>query len=193
MALNPPGQYANDRKLTARQRLWRCQQPAFDLVAWVLELAGLAPGMRVLDIGCGNGAYLRGLRDRQVRAAGCDLSMGMLRAASHRALFNADAAALPVRDGAVDAVIAANTLDLVPDRARALREVRRVLVPGGVCVAVTVPGTMSPRTYAGTCRRSSAAREPSSRRVTLPPSCAASIWGRGPAWWWFTRLECAGR
>lgn len=137
MVLNPPGQYADDRKLAARQSLWRCQHPAFDLVAWVLDLAGLAPGMRVLDVGCGNGTYLRGLRDRQVRAAGCDLSMGMLRAASHRPLLNADAAALPVRDGAVDAVIAANTLDLVPDRARALREVRRVLVPGGVCVAVT--------------------------------------------------------
>jgi SAM-dependent methyltransferase len=137
MTLNPPGQYADDRKLAARQRLWRCQQPAFDLVAWVLELTGLAPGMRVLDVGCGNGTYLRRLRGRQVRAAGCDLSMGMLRAAPHRALLNADAAALPLRDGAVDAVIAANVLDLVPERARTLREVRRVLVPGGVCVAVT--------------------------------------------------------
>ncbi|HYZ57767.1 MAG TPA: class I SAM-dependent methyltransferase [Streptosporangiaceae bacterium] len=51
-------------------------------MGWVLDLARLSPGMRVLDAGCGNGVYLRALWDRQVRAVGCDLSMGMLRAAS---------------------------------------------------------------------------------------------------------------
>ena len=64
--------------------------------------------------------YLRTLRERRVRAAGCDLSMGMLRAAAHPALVNADVAALPVRDGAVDVVLAAHMLDLVPDRRSAL-------------------------------------------------------------------------
>jgi SAM-dependent methyltransferase len=63
--------------------------------------------------------------------------VGMLRAVCHPALLNADVGALPVRDGAVDVVLAAHLLDLVPDRAAALRELRRVLVPGGVCVAVT--------------------------------------------------------
>jgi hypothetical protein len=50
--LNPPGQYADGRNLAARQRLWRCQVPLFGLAAWVLDLAGVAPGMRVLDAGC---------------------------------------------------------------------------------------------------------------------------------------------
>jgi cyclopropane fatty-acyl-phospholipid synthase-like methyltransferase len=63
-------------------------------VAWVLDLAGLSPGMRVLDAGCGNGLYLRGLRDRGVAAVGCDLSTGMLRAAAHPALLNADVTGL---------------------------------------------------------------------------------------------------
>jgi hypothetical protein len=49
--VNPPGQYADDRNLLARQRLWRCQVPFFDIAAWVLDLAGLAPGTRVLDAG----------------------------------------------------------------------------------------------------------------------------------------------
>ena len=59
MELNPPGQYADDRNLHARQRLWRGQVPSFDIAAWVLDLAGLRPGARVLDAGCGNGIYLR--------------------------------------------------------------------------------------------------------------------------------------
>src|SRR6202161_1613809 len=79
VALNPPGQYGDDRNLRARQRLWRCQDPYFDVVAWVLDLAGLSPGLRVLDAGCGNGEYLRALARRPVHAAGCDLSMRMLR------------------------------------------------------------------------------------------------------------------
>jgi SAM-dependent methyltransferase len=137
VTLNPPGQYADDRNLRARQRFWQHQQPSFDIVGWVLDLARLSPGLRVLDAGCGNGLYLRGLRDRQVRAIGCDLSTGMLRAASHPALLNADIAALPVRDGAVDIVLAIHMLYHVPDRETAIRELRRVLAPGGTCIAVT--------------------------------------------------------
>lgn len=95
---------------------------------------------RVLDAGCGNGAYLRGLRERQAWAAGCDLSMGMLRAASHSAVLNADVTALPVRDGAFDAVLAVPAVHMlyhVPSRESAIAELRRVLIPGGTCIAVT--------------------------------------------------------
>jgi SAM-dependent methyltransferase len=137
MALNPPGQYADDRNLHARQRLWRHQVPLFDVVGWVLGLAGLSPGMQVLDAGCGNGQYLRALAGQPVRTAGCDLSMGMLRSAGHPALFCADVAKLPVRGGAFDVVLAAHMLYHVPDRRAAVRELRRVLAPGGTCVAVT--------------------------------------------------------
>jgi SAM-dependent methyltransferase len=137
VAWNPPGQYADDRNLRARQRFWRHQSPYFDIAGWVLDLAGLAPGMRVLDAGCGNGVYLRAMAGRQVRAAGCDLSMGMLRSAAHPALLRADVAALPVRDGVFDVVLAVHMLYHVPGRETAARELRRVLAPGGVCIAVT--------------------------------------------------------
>jgi SAM-dependent methyltransferase len=137
MTLNLAEQYADDRNLSARQRLWRYQDPYFDIVGWVVRLAGLSPGQRVLDTGCGNGEYLRALAQIPVRAAGCDLSLGMLRPLAHRPLVNADVAALPVRDGAVDAVLAVHMLYHVPDRQAAVRELRRVLRPGGVCVAVT--------------------------------------------------------
>jgi SAM-dependent methyltransferase len=137
MVLNPPDQYADDRNLRARQRLWQHQVPLFDVVGWVLGLADLSPGMQVLDAGCGNGQYLRALAVHPVRAAGCDLSAGMLRSAGHPALFCADVTALPVRDGAFDVVLAAHMLYHVPDRRAAVRELRRVLAPGGACVAVT--------------------------------------------------------
>ena len=140
MMVNPLGQYADDRNLRARQRLWQCQVPFFDVVGWVLGLAGLVPGMRVLDAGCGNGAYLRALAGYPILAAGCDLSAGMLRAVSHPALFCADVAALPVRDGAFDVVLAAHMLYHVPDRRAAVSELRRVLAPTGVCIAVTNGG-----------------------------------------------------
>jgi len=135
--LNPPGAYADDGKFRARQRLWQHQTPYFDVVDWVMGLAALEPGQRVLDAGCGNGSYLRALRERPVRAAGLDLSPGMLRAAGHPHLVNADITALPVRDGAFDVVLAVHMLYHVPDRAAAIGELRRVLVPGGVCIAVT--------------------------------------------------------
>ncbi|HEX4094995.1 MAG TPA: hypothetical protein VHZ33_40275, partial [Trebonia sp.] len=54
MELNPPAQYADDRNLRARQRLWTCQVPGFDIAGWVLDLAGVMTGMRVLDAGCGS-------------------------------------------------------------------------------------------------------------------------------------------
>lgn len=140
MGLNPPGQYGDDRNLRARQRLWQHQVPFFDVAGWVLGLAELAPGMRVLDAGCGNGAYLRALAGYPVRAAGCDLSAGMLRAVPHPALLCADVAALPVRDGAFDVVLAAHMLYHVPDRRAAVSELRRVVAPAGVCIAVTSGG-----------------------------------------------------
>ncbi len=81
----------------------------------------------MLDAGCGNGEYLRALAQIPVRAAGCDLSLGMLRPLAYRPLVNADVTALPVRDGAFDAVLAVHMLYHVPDRQAAVRELRRVL------------------------------------------------------------------
>ncbi|HEY1740905.1 MAG TPA: class I SAM-dependent methyltransferase [Acidimicrobiia bacterium] len=138
MTLNPASQYADDRNLGARQRLWQYQQPPFDLVAWTLDLADIGPGQSVLDLGCGNGAYLRALAARDILVCGGDLSLGMLRAAgSHRLLCNGDAMALPFHADAFDVVLAPHMLYHVPDREAAAREMRRVLRDGGVCVAVT--------------------------------------------------------
>jgi SAM-dependent methyltransferase len=141
VSLNPASQYADDRNLRARQRLWELQRPPFDLVAWVLDLAEVDPGDTVLDAGCGNGGYLRALRERGIDAVGCDLSHGMLQAARpHPALVNGDVTALPFGDGAFDVVLAPHMLYHVADRTGAARELRRVLRPDGRCVIVTNGG-----------------------------------------------------
>lgn len=140
MSLNPPTQYATDLNLRARQRLWQQRQPPFDLVSWVLDTAGLHPGAAagVLDVGCGNGAYLAQLRARRIDAIGCDLSRGVLAAAPpHHGLVNADVGALPFVSSAFDVVLAAHMLYHVDDREAAVSELRRVLRPGGRCVVVT--------------------------------------------------------
>jgi SAM-dependent methyltransferase len=144
VSLNPPTQYRTDANLRARQRLWEHQQPPFDLVTWVLEVAGLQQGSaaRVLDVGCGNGTYLRQLRIRGIAVVGCDVSTGMLAAAAAAAgpdteLVNADVARLPFVDAAFDVVLAPHMLYHVSNRLAAASEMRRVLRPGGRCVVVT--------------------------------------------------------
>jgi SAM-dependent methyltransferase len=97
----------------------------------------------VLDIGCGNGMYVAVLAQRRHEGfvTGVDLSRGMLAAAARVApgtpLAQADAQHLPFRDTSFDIVLAMHMLYHVPDRALALREVRRVLTPGGVALVVT--------------------------------------------------------
>lgn len=138
MALNPDSQYADDRNLRARQELWSHQRPRFDIVAWVLGLADVQVGDRVLDVGCGNGTYLQQLSSTGVHAIGCDLSVGMLgTVAGGLPLVNADVVALPFLDDAFDVVLAPHMLYHVADRGSAVGELRRVLRPGGRCVVVT--------------------------------------------------------
>lgn len=140
MSLNPPAQYATDANFRARQRLWEEQEPIFDITAWVLDVAGLASQRheRVLDVGCGNGMYLKELRRRGLDATGCDLSPGMLAAAEpHRPLVNADVTALPFAKASFDVVLAAHMLYHVDDRKTAATELRRVLAADGRCVVVT--------------------------------------------------------
>lgn len=89
---------------------------------------------RVLDVGGGTGRASRALSvpERVV----VDASAGMLREARRRGLHavRADAAALPVQDGAVDAALVVDSLHHVADREAAVREAARAVRPGGVVV-----------------------------------------------------------
>ena len=143
IVLNPRTQYESDRKLAARQQFWAAstREPAFELFPWVLDLAGLGGSSPadVLDVGCGNGAYEAELARRGHAGLVCalDASMGMLRTVEQPARVNADAQRLPFQDCSFDIVLAPHMLYHVPSVETAAREFRRVLRPGGVCVAVT--------------------------------------------------------
>jgi SAM-dependent methyltransferase len=103
----------------------------------------LDAGAIVLDVGSGAGTDLL-LAARQVgpkgRAIGVDMTAAMraraLAGASACGLGNVDvldgdATRLPVKDATVDVVISNGVLNLVPDKPTAIREIARVLKPGG--------------------------------------------------------------
>jgi len=103
-----------------------------------LTMRALAPrsGERVLDAGCGTGAYLRRLCRAGSRAVGLDFSRGMLRvarrAAPRAALVQADLnLAFPVRDGGFDALLSALVSEHLTDLPRFFREARGALRRGG--------------------------------------------------------------
>ncbi|MER6254579.1 methyltransferase domain-containing protein [Streptomyces sp. NPDC001584] len=101
---------------------------------------GLRPGNRVLDAGCGTGRAMTALRAAVGPAGtvlGVDLTPQMLAAArragrdAEGALLLADVARLPLRDEVLDAVFAAGLIAHLPDPGANLRELARVVRPGG--------------------------------------------------------------
>jgi SAM-dependent methyltransferase len=132
--------YADSAKLRARASIYAYRDPPGNFLTWVLGLVDWPDGSRAIDVGCGPGSYLRLLGEHHpnVRAIGVDLSLGMAAEAVHYApAVNGDAAHLPLPDDTVDRVLAPHMLYHCPDIAATLRELRRVLRPGGVLVAVT--------------------------------------------------------
>lgn len=97
------------------------------------------PGLRWIDIGCGNGAFTELLVERcsPVEVQGIDpsaeqLAFARTRPAARVAKFHqGDAMALPFADGSFDAAVMALVLVFVPDPARGVSEMVRVVVPGG--------------------------------------------------------------
>ncbi len=113
----------------------------------------LAPGDRVLDLGCGEGRHaIHCYLAAPVTVLGVDLNPRDLATAAERlapfaqpedesrACFfqRADALQLPFADGSIDKIICSEVLEHLPDYESALQEIRRVLKPSGL-LAVSVP------------------------------------------------------
>lgn len=119
----------------------------------LLRVAELQAGERVLDVGCGTGVVTR-LAAEQVgpegRVAGLDINPGMIEVARSStppelkiAWHVASAEAMPLPDDAFDVVLCQMSLQFVPDRLEALREMRRVMAAKGR-VVLNVPGPAGP-------------------------------------------------
>ncbi|HET7046251.1 MAG TPA: methyltransferase domain-containing protein [Gaiellaceae bacterium] len=137
-------QYRDQTNLRARIELHARFSTNPGWQQWVFDRLELADGERVLEVGCGPGDLWRANLDRlpDVALTLADLSPGMIDAAREavgvRAEYAvADAQELPLPDGSFDLVVANHMLYHVPDRPRALAELRRVLRPGGRLVATT--------------------------------------------------------
>lgn len=103
-----------------------------------------APGRRTLDVGCGEGRLTRHLATLGHRVVGVDVSPSLVAAAREAApsmeLHVANAAALPFADASFDQVVSFMCLHDVDDLDGAVRELARVLEPGGVaCLAIVHP------------------------------------------------------
>ena len=120
---------------------WRAQLASAQ--AKLLACASLAPGERVLDVACGTGLVAFAAAKAVGpggEVVGVDISGQMIEAARLRAdvrkvpnarFTRMDAETLTLPDAAFDVVLCALGLMYMPDPARALREMRRVLRPGG--------------------------------------------------------------
>ena len=143
-------QYNSDRNLNARIALHtRFSTNAYGWQRWAFDHLTLPSTARVLELGCGPGGLWTANQD--VLPAGwglvlTDFSPGMVSTAKQNlrdvadpfAFAVAEAQMIPVRTDAFDGVIANHMLYHVPDRERALSEMRRALKPGGLIFATTV-------------------------------------------------------
>ncbi len=115
--------------------------------AKLIERSGIRRGMTVLDLGCGSGAFttfVARVVGEEGKVYAVDIQPKMLKQlerklakAENQDLTNielklASAYSLPFKDETLDLVYMVTVLPEIPDRGRALREIRRVLKPGGI-------------------------------------------------------------
>jgi SAM-dependent methyltransferase len=106
-------------------------------VGHIAEGRRLSPEAAVLDAGCGVGRYSAAVAEAGLRPVGVDLSLAYLvltrkRLGGRGLVVAAEAERLPFRDAAFAGVISADVIEHVADQAGTLREMGRVLAPGGV-------------------------------------------------------------
>ena len=105
------------------------------VIGSLLDAASVGPGLKALDLCCGQGNVSEALLSRGCEVIGIDFSPAMLAFARQRAskatVIQADAQNLPFSNAQFDVVVSNLGVCHIPDQPRTLAEVRRVLRPGG--------------------------------------------------------------
>lgn len=124
------------------KRLDRClRQTGWPLTELVIAFArGLPRGARVLDAGAGNRVHAPAFT--HCRYDACDIAQGDQIKALYRddpraRYFTSDLTPIPRADESYDAILCTQVLEHVPDPQSAIREMARVLTPGGVVLLTT--------------------------------------------------------
>ena len=127
----------NDLQSAGMHRLWKRK---------LVHLAGpLSENSRVLDVCCGTGDIALAFARRKARVMGLDFTPEMLEVARERAaagadknleFITADAQAIPLPNDTFDVVVVGYGLRTLADLERGLREMFRVLKPGGVLLSL---------------------------------------------------------
>lgn len=107
----------------------------------VREHLGDVAGLRILELACGRGGFVRELANADARVTGCDFSSAALRAAKSKlcvpgrppvaALVQGDAQSLPFADNSFDVIVSCETIEHLPRVQAALDEMHRVSRPNG--------------------------------------------------------------
>jgi SAM-dependent methyltransferase len=134
----------SSRFKTFEAERWTAKAQSYDLVTGrvtrrliepLLDAAAVGPGSRLLDVASGPGHLAGAAARRGAQVTGIDLADPMLDIARELypdvTFLRGDAEALPLADEQADAVTGAFVLNHLPEPEAALREVNRVLGPGG--------------------------------------------------------------
>jgi ubiquinone/menaquinone biosynthesis C-methylase UbiE len=148
-------QYATTEKLDIRiEAHQRYSERPDDFLEWVLNHLDPKPGDSVVDVGCGRGSYHIPLVQRGARVIlALDTSPGMVSTSQRQAdahglpvvAIEASAERIPVPDAGYDLGMANHVRFHVGDVVAALRELRRVLKPGGHAVLTTAGANSASR------------------------------------------------
>ncbi|MBX0328656.1 class I SAM-dependent methyltransferase [Oscillochloris sp. ZM17-4] len=151
MAQRFQDQFGNPQGLGGRLAGWLMALTNRDLNTWAVDQLAVRPGDHVLEIGFGPGLAVQALarRARNGQVDGIDVSPLMVEQAARRnaAMVKAgrvrlqigSASALPFDAARFDRVLAVNNVQFWPSLADDLREVARVMRPGGTLAIVLQP------------------------------------------------------